>query len=203
MAGAVGALRDTLVVPRRAKTLAGHLVSLIPQCARILDVGCGDGVIATLIADQLPGVSIEGIDTLVWPDAKIPVRKFDGERIPYDDGSFDIIMFVDVLHHAYDPMPLLREAKRVGKAILIKDHFRQGFAAGITLRFMDWVGNAHHHVALPYNYWTPAQWAAAFDDVGLKPAETIHSLGLYPRPGSWIFERRLHFIGLLKPKPEA
>jgi SAM-dependent methyltransferase len=201
--GAVGALRETLVVPRRAKILTSLLATLIPERARILDVGCGDGAIATLLVGQIPGASVQGIDTLVWPEAKIPVRKFDGEQIPFDDGSFDVVMFIDVLHHSSNPMALLREARRVGQQVLIKDHFRQGFAAGITLRFMDWVGNAHHHVALPYNYWTPAQWAAAFDEVGLRPVEMIRSLGLYPLPASLIFERRLHFIGLFVPSAET
>jgi len=201
--GAVGALRETLVVPRRAKTLASLLATLIPERARILDVGCGDGAIATLLVGQIPGVSVQGIDTLVWPEGKIPVRKFDGEQIPFDDGSFDVVMFIDVLHHAGNPMALLREARRVGQLVLIKDHFRQGFAAGITLRFMDWVGNAHHRVALPYNYWTPAEWAAAFDEVSLRPLEMIRSLGLYPLPASLIFERHLHFIGLFEPSAET
>jgi SAM-dependent methyltransferase len=203
VAGAVGALRERLVVPRRAKVLASHLATLIPERARILDAGCGDGAIATLLVEQFPGASIEGIDTLVWPDAKIPVRSFDGERLPFEDGTFDVVMFVDVLHHARNPMALLREARRVGKVVLIKDHLRQGFAAGMTLRFMDWVGNAHHHVALPYNYWTPAEWAAAFDEVGLRPVKMIRSLGLYPPPASLFFERRLHFIDLLEPKAET
>jgi SAM-dependent methyltransferase len=201
--GAVGALRETLVVPRRARVLASRLATLIPEGARILDAGCGDGAIATLLVDQIPGASVQGIDALVWPEAKIPVRKFDGERIPFDDGSFDVVMFVDVLHHTRNPMALLREAKRVGALVLVKDHLRQGVAAGITLRFMDWVGNAHHHVALPYNYWTPAEWAAAFEEVGLRPVEMIRSLGLYPLPASLIFERRLHFIGLFEPSAET
>jgi SAM-dependent methyltransferase len=200
VAGAVGALREKLVVPRRAKILASHLAALIPSQSRILDVGCGDGAIATLLAERLPGVSIEGIDTLVWPEAMIPVQKFDGEKIPFDNGSFGVAMFVDVIHHATNPMALLREAKRVGKLVLIKDHFRQGFAAGITLRFMDWFGNAHHHIALPYNYWTPVQWDTAFEELDLRPVEMVRSLGLYPHPASLIFERDLHFIGLFAPK---
>jgi SAM-dependent methyltransferase len=198
--GAVGVLHDKLVFDRRARTLASLLAALIPPHARILDVGCGDGMIDTLIGQQMPGVSIEGIDALVWPSARIPVRKFDGARIPCEDGTFDMVMFVDVLHHTHDPVALLREAKRVGKTVLVKDHFRQGFAAGLTLRFMDWVGNAHHGVALPYNYWSPTQWSAAFDEVGLRAVKTIRALGLYPWPANWVFERRLHFIGLWEPR---
>jgi len=65
---------------------------------------------------------------------------------------------------------------------------------------MDWVGNAHHGVALPYNYWSKPEWDAAFDAVGLKQLEGKHSLGLYPAPASWLFERGLHFIGRFERK---
>jgi hypothetical protein len=37
---------------------------------------------------------------------------------------------------------------------LIKDHTLNGFLAGLTLRFMDWVGNACYGIALPYHYWS-------------------------------------------------
>jgi len=199
MAGAVGVLHETLVVSRRVRVLADHLAALLPRNAKVLDVGCGDGTIDRLIAQQSPGISIEGIDVLVRPDAKIPVRGFDGIHIPYPDASFDAVMFVDVLHHVDDPLLLLQEAMRVGRSVVIKDHLREGFLAGATLRFMDWVGNAHHGVALPYNYWSKAEWDAALDAVGLKPVEIKHSLGLYPAPASWIFERGLHFIGRFEP----
>ncbi|MGC2330293.1 MAG: methyltransferase domain-containing protein, partial [Candidatus Acidiferrales bacterium] len=149
----------------------------------------------------LPGVSIEGIDVLVRPATKIPVRPFDGVRIPYPDASFDAVMFVDVLHHTDDPLLLLQEAQRVGKIILVKDHFRKGLLAGPTLRLMDWVGNAPHGVVLPYNYGSEKQWDDALKMVGLKSVEKIVSLGLYPPPTSWIFERRLHFISRFVPAP--
>lgn len=63
----------------------------------------------------------------------------DGTNVPYPDASFDAVLFVDVLHHTADPHHLLKEATRVGKMILIKDHFRESFSADIRLRFMDLV----------------------------------------------------------------
>jgi SAM-dependent methyltransferase len=140
---------------------------------------------------------VQGIDVLVPPTAHIPVAKFDGGVIPYGDHSFDVVMFVDVLHHADDGMALLREARRVARhSILIKDHPRNGFLAGPTLRFMDWVANRRHGIALPYNYWPRQRWFEAFQQLGV----TVHlwktKLGLY-RPAGWLFGRGLHFVARL------
>ena len=190
-----GALHQKLVHKRRVRVLANHLAALIPRQSKVLDVGCGDGAIDSLIMQQSPGVLIEGIDVLVRPATKISVGQFDGLHIPYPDASFDVVMFIDVVHHADNPLLLLQEASRVGKRVVIKDHLRQGFLAARTLRFMDWVSNAHHGVALPYNYWSKAEWDAALDAVRLQPVEMKLSLGLYPPPASWVFERGLHFIG--------
>ena len=165
----------------------------------MLDVGSGDGRLARLVADKRPDISIRGIDVALRRDAAIPVEKFDGTSIPYGEGSFDVVMFVDVFHHTDDPMVLLREAVRVTRQIiLIKDHTLQGALAYSTLRFMDWLGNARHNVALPYNYWTPAQWQGAFDKLGLSVSSCESNLKLYPFPADLIFDRSLHFIAALR-----
>jgi len=183
---------------RRVRVLSDHLAELIPQDARVLDVGCGDGLLAHLIMQKIPSVEIKGIDVLVRSQAHIPVDEFDGQVIPHADASFDVVMFVDVLHHTEDPMILLREAVRVAsKAIAIKDHTCNGLFAGSTLRFMDQIGNARYGVALPYNYWSQQRWFEAFHTLDLTIAAWKKDLGLYPRPANWIFGRSLHFIALL------
>jgi len=107
-------------------------------------------------------------------------------------------MYIDVLHHTEDPLALLREAARVArKAILIKDHLRSGVLAYTTLRFMDWVGNSHHDVALPYNYWTKDAWNKAFFGLELTVERWIPRLQIYPAPWDWLFGRSLHFIAQL------
>ena len=82
-------------------------------------------------------------------------------------------------------------------AVVLKDHTQDGPFAYHTLRFMDWVGNAHHGVALPYNYWPGDRWRGAFDAVGFRPEHWNSRLGLYPFPVSLIFERNLHFVARL------
>lgn len=177
------------------RTLAARLASVIPPNARVLDVGCGDGAVAALLMQSREDLEVSGIDVFVRPTTHIPVVAFDGHRIPFDDAEFDAVVFVDVLHHTEDPMELLREAVRVAPgAIIVKDHAADGPLARPILRLMDWVGNAHHGVALPYNYWSTPRWQRAVAELGLRTEVWQTSLGLYPPPASWIFERELHLL---------
>jgi ubiquinone/menaquinone biosynthesis C-methylase UbiE len=200
MSALVGALRERLVAGRRARIIASRIAGLVDSAGAVsaLDVGCGSGSIDVLIQNAVPGLSIHGVDVLQWPRAEIPVEKFDGRRLPFDDNSFDAVIFIDVLHHADDPSILLREARRVArKAVVLKDVTMDGFFAYQTLRFMDWVGNAHHGVALPYNFWLRQQWYDAFKSIGLAVEQWQGKLNLYPWPASLVFERDFHFVARL------
>jgi SAM-dependent methyltransferase len=183
---------------RRVWVLGDHLARLLPDSGDVLDVGCGDGILTKLIAGKKPNVSIRGIDVLVRQQTAIPVSQFDGTVIPFADASFEVVMLVDVLHHATNPLVLLREAERVSKKwILLKDHTRDGWLARSTLRFMDLVGNRRHNVLLPHNYWPREHWLAAFRELDLSVDSWISDLGLYPLPANWIFDRSLHFVARL------
>jgi SAM-dependent methyltransferase len=165
----------------------------------VLDVGCGDGQVARSVMDLRPDVDIRGIDVLLRGAMAIPVEAFDGRHIPHGDGAFDCAMFVDVLHHTADPAQLLAEAARVSRgAVLIKDHLLDARFSGVRLRFMDWVGNARHGVALPYNYWPRKRWDEAFAALGLAPSSWDEDLGLYPPWADWLFGGRLHFIASVR-----
>lgn len=194
----IDTVHDRYVHSRRVNVLRQHLANLLPQNARVLDVGCGDGLLSRLIMETRPDLQIEGIDVLVREDTHISVQPFDGTSIPYAEEAYDVVMFVDVLHHTLDPTTLLREAVRVARqSIVLKDHNLKGIFAGPTLRFMDYVGNAHHGVVLPYNYWPESKWKSAFEQLGLKIDVWKADLHLYPAPADWLFGRSLHFVARL------
>lgn len=186
-----------LVFGRRVRRLATLIAERLPQGARVLDVGCGSGDLAALVMQLRPDVRIEGIDVLVRPNTAIPVIAYDGTHIPHADNSFDAAMVVDVLHHTDDPAAVLAEIARVANQVVIKDHFRDGLAAGPTLRLMDWVGNAAHGVRLPYNYLSSREWGTVWQQLGLKTSAVATQLALYPRPFGWLFDRKLHFVSVL------
>jgi SAM-dependent methyltransferase len=180
------------------------LAAQLPRNASVLDVGCGDGTVASLIAQLRPDVSLRGVEFLVRPGCKIECTAFDGNALPFPDASFDVCMFVDVLHHTQDVSVLLREAVRVSREyVLIKDHLDENSLDHATLRFMDWVGNRPHGVTLTYNYQSRMQWDSHFAHCGLAESSWSAEVPLYPAPFSLLVGRNLHFVGLLKKKEKS
>lgn len=195
----LGKFHRRYIHTRRVDVLARHFAQIIPKNARVLDVGSGDGLLASIILNLRSDLQLEAIDTLVRPQTLVPTSNYDGQHFPFADQSFDIVMLVDVLHHVDNVSQVLQEANRVSKShILIKDHFVQGLLARPTLLFMDNVGNRQYGVAIPANYLSKDQWKAEYDKLGLEIEQRIDKVGLYPAPLSWFFERQLHFIDLIR-----
>ena len=188
-----------LVFGRRARVLAEALAPLIPAEARsVLDIGCGDGTIASLIAERRPELAVEGVEVIPRPSCGVPCRAFDGAKLPFPDRSFDVCLFVDVLHHTTDVTQLLREAARVSRTcVVLKDHLSESSFDHAMLRAMDWIGNRPHGVTLTYNYQSRIQWQGHFAACGLRATQVSSDLPLYPFPFSKIFGRKLHFVAQL------
>jgi len=187
------------VFGRRTRVIADALAPVVPPGASVLDVGCGDGVVAALLARRRPDITIEGVEILPRPSCTIPCRQFDGEHLPFPDGSFDACLFVDVLHHTLDVTQLLREAARVARTcVLLKDHLAENAFDHVILRAMDWIGNRPHGVILPYNYQSLENWNSHFASCRLEVAQFSTALPLYPFPFSLLFGRGMHFAAQLR-----
>src|SRR5260370_2009015 len=86
----MGSWHRAFVFQRRTRVLAEMLAEQIPQRASVLDIGCGDGTIGSLIAERRPDISIPGVHYLVPPECKIQFPAFPGSPLPFNDPSFDV-----------------------------------------------------------------------------------------------------------------
>ena len=97
------------------------ILRLIPLDVRsLLDVGCGEGVLARAAKDRCSLKFVAGIELFGPAAAKArevldDVRQMDLERadLPYGDDQFDCIVCADVLEHLQDPWAALRKLRRV------------------------------------------------------------------------------------------
>jgi Methylase involved in ubiquinone/menaquinone biosynthesis len=92
----------------------------VKKCNTLLDVGCGDGVIALFLRRRVS--KIYGIDKSerVMKIAKkrgMFVQKIDldKEKLPFSNLYFDFVTCLDVVEHVRDPHGLIREIYRVLK----------------------------------------------------------------------------------------
>jgi methionine biosynthesis protein MetW len=90
----------------------------IPAGSHCLDVGCGDGRTSGLwLLDH--GCSYQGVDVSESgvEEARalgLQARRIDdASSLPFEDGSFDVIVCVEVLEHLFAPLDAVREMARV------------------------------------------------------------------------------------------
>jgi SAM-dependent methyltransferase len=204
-----------LILPGRQDSLAKHITGVLIEAGidigsriRILDVGCGDGAVAAQIKSLCGEGVVEGVETRKRGGEPIPVQLFDGQNLPFPDGSFDIVVLCDVLHHLGSfekKQRLFSEGMRVAKiGVCVKDHVEVWLPDHLILSAMDFVGNVGRGVPLPCNYLDPQQWERLLSRAGARWQVRRQSpLGLHPQWASWLTEKTpwgtsLHFVGLAR-----
>ena len=161
---------------------------------RVLDAGCGFGHLGRALMDAFPDVRVEGVENVRREGELIPVTAYEGARMPWDDGVFDVVILADVLHHDVNPQRLLAEAVRVSRRlVIIKDHLREGFLAQKRISFLDWAANAGYQVPCTYRYNNLAEWRQAITGVGSKFVEERTSINVYPPPFNTFLGGGLHY----------
>jgi SAM-dependent methyltransferase len=90
---------------------------------RILEVGCGEGIVLAALAARLPGARFDGLEfdetALEAARRRCPgatLVRGDACALPFGGQSFDLVVCLEVLEHLPEPARALRELRRVTRA---------------------------------------------------------------------------------------
>ena len=176
-------------IRRLVELFSDRITSLnLTAPVKVLDVGCGDMALARGLMERHVKMELTCVD-IYPPPANISeldgiwshYRQFDGRTLPFHDNSYDLVLFSDVLHHvpAERLLPLLVSAGRVGKYVLVKDHFEYGFWSRQALRAMDFIGNYGYGVSVPTRYFSKTTFKAVIEEAGLTVERLDVGIQLY------------------------
>ncbi len=97
------------------------IAALVPEGARVLDLGCGDGALLDLLQRErsCSGYGVEIADGNVLKCIRRGVDviqlNLDEGLAMFDDASFDVVLQIDTLQHLRNAEVMLRETARVGR----------------------------------------------------------------------------------------
>lgn len=124
------------------------MVDRLERGGRVLDVGCGYGTSAILLAQAFPGVTVHGVDP--EPDSiatarAAAVKAGVADRVTFEVGTdaddagsgYDLVTYFDAFHHLGDPVGAARRAKAAladgGALMLVEPAAHDRVADNLTL----------------------------------------------------------------------
>ena len=97
------------------------IARLVPEGARVLDLGCGDGTFLDLLRRErrCSGYGIElddaNVHACVQRGVNVIQLNLDEGLSMFADQSFDVVLQIDTLQHLRNAETMLRETARVGR----------------------------------------------------------------------------------------
>jgi ubiquinone/menaquinone biosynthesis C-methylase UbiE len=89
------------------------------QPQRVLDIGCGTGQLLRSVATMFPTATLIGLDPsfgmlrAAGPPGPVALVRAQAERLPFAEGSVDLVVATASYRHWCDPRSAIREISRI------------------------------------------------------------------------------------------
>ena len=175
----------------RDREIGGKVAPHLQAGWEVLDLGSGTGRLASWLRDRA-GIRPTLADVVEFGNRVGGLPYFRLEHplsTPFEDGSFDAVLLLFVLHHVprwEDQEALLREAARISRrrVILIEDT-PMSRADRLLNTTWDWALNLRHGVPRPYSFRTVEGWRQVFGRIGLVERVSETYRPLWPTLGTY------------------
>ena len=149
------------------------IAQLVPQGARVLDLGCGSGELLAHLQQHrgCTGYGVElddaGVLACVQRGVDVIQLNLDQGLALFADASFDVVLQIDTLQHLHNAETMLRETVRVGRmGIVAFPNFAPWPTRLSVLR-----GRMPVNARLPYEWYnTPNIRVGTYADFGVLAA---------------------------------
>jgi methionine biosynthesis protein MetW len=101
------------------------ILQMVPDGARVLDLGCGDGSLLALLVErkgvQARGVEVDEANVRACVSRGLSVRHGNIEEglADFSDAAFDVVVLSQTLAYLDHPLPVLQEMARVGRSVVV------------------------------------------------------------------------------------
>ncbi len=140
----------------------------LPEHARILDAGCGSGRNMVELARHgvVTGVELSGTSVQLARERDVgEVLEGSVMDMPFDEGSFDLTVSLDVIEHLEDDVGALRELRRVTKP---------GGALLVTVPAYQWLWSGHDVINQHHRRYNRRTLLAAAESAGWHSESSTH-----------------------------
>lgn len=151
----------------RSRMVIRAIAPFISNNSKVLDIGCGNGVISYEI-QQFFNCSLIGTDILDYSKKNIIFKKMLKEdKLDFSDNEFDIGLFIEVLHHMpfETQLKLIKDALRICPKVLIFE-----VESTLLVKVADYLVNQLHNreMNIPFTFRKKNEWLRLFEENNIR-----------------------------------
>jgi SAM-dependent methyltransferase len=172
----------------------------------VLEVGAGTGNFLALFEDAASWlVAVDLTEGMLrearrrFPDMTTVIA--DGVRLPLTSGSVDLVSSAQTFHHVWEPLPLLKEMRRVvkpkGRVLVVDQVATERYEEAVMMNRLEVIRDPSHAACRPPSAMRTLLRAAGLEIVDEKIVEGTQTMSGWMLPGEFPserFEAVEHFI---------